>query len=312
MAAAVKEQLQKVAGVSPSMHWLEDCLSALRISNVETASAAALEQILHHDLRDVVRTFRNAAGGDNNDEALSTFDDDNNDSPQHDSVVAAAAVQLRRAVRESQTGESRKAVLPETFRLLVQVEEFLDVSSNADTRMGASSSSSSPAGAGGTQNYNSNKRCFKFCFADGYCGEGNSDFNENTAQQQQQQPLVAMEVSPIAAHLTVNTPAGLKVLLTGPMTIRHGMVGWHAGNAFVLGGCVETLVQVQQQALQLARNRAGHGVDPTVKALIWSNQHQLQDDEEGMCVCVCACALGVRYESLLWRTLSKWSCVRSF
>ena len=256
--AAIRELLMKIAGVCPSTHWLEDCLVALQLSNttvptdLEAASATVLEQILHHDLRDVVRTFCN--------------DDDSS------SASCEAAMQLRRAVEQSKTGETCKAILPASFRLLVQVEEFLDVSCNAETRLAVGPSSTVPTG-------NQDARCLKLCYADGYCSTGSSWYTENNNDTDTQLPLVAMEVTPIAA-MSANSFAGLKVLLTGPMTIRHGMAAWHAGNATVLGGRVHALVVTQQQALQLAKQRAGHGVDPTVKALIWNHQ-QPQDDEDG-------------------------------
>lgn len=243
--ATVKAQLLQVAGVSPSNRWLEDCILALQCSSLTETFEAVLDQILHHDLRDVVRTF-------DMDEA---------------EVTCPAAAQLRRAVVESQSEESRKVILPPSFRLLVQVEEFLSVSGNAETRLAVGPSSSAPTG-------NQHNRCLKVCYADGYCG-GISRYIESVGAH----PLVALEVSPIGA-MSANSLAGLKLLLTGPVTIRHGIAGWHAGNATVLGGCVESLVLVQHQALQLAKQRAGHGVDPTVKALIWNHQ-QPQDDEDG-------------------------------
>lgn len=253
MLAIIREQLEMITGVSPSTHWLEDCLSALQIQNtdVEVASAAVLEQILHHDLRDVVRTF---------DEVSSSS-----------SSCEAAAQSLRRAIEQSRMGETRRAVLPATFRLLVQVEELLDVSSNAEIRLAVGPSSTAPLG-------NQNARCLKVCYSDGFCTTGRSAYSEN--EEVQQKPLVAMELTPVP-KMSANSLAGVKVLLTGPITIRHGIAGWHAGNAAVLGGCVPELVQIQKQALQLAKQRAGHGVDPTVKALIWNHQQQDGYEDEG-------------------------------
>jgi hypothetical protein len=99
-----------------------------------------------------------------------------------------------------------------------------------------------------------------------------------------------MEVEPIPA-LSVNSKAGVKVVMRGPLQIRHGLLLWQpvyrppdnaGGNVnnnanaaavqqiTVLGGCVAELVQIQATALQQAKLVAGVGVDPTVRALIWN------------------------------------------
>jgi len=44
----------------------------------------------------------------------------------------------------------------------------------------------------------------------------------------------------------------------------------HEGNTLVLGGSVDSLVDIQRKALVDARKEAGVGVDPTVRALIWN------------------------------------------
>jgi hypothetical protein len=240
----VREQLLSTAGVCPSDHWLDDCwaqcVAGSGRSDEEAAAAAGavLEQILHHDLRDVVRAC----------------DDDNQQQP------ASASLQLQAAVRQSLASEEKKAVLPESFRLLVQVEELLDVSLNAEQRYAvgpASSSAPTPVG-------NQRKRCLKICYTDGYSTE----------------PLFAMETTPVT-DLSVQSLAGLKILLTGPVTIRHGVAAWHPGNCTVLGGHVPELVDIQRQALQLARKKAGHGIDPTIRALCPDRAEDDDDEERG-------------------------------
>ena len=231
MTSSIREKLQQIAGIQPSEHWLEDCLNELRLtSNDGDSPDAILQQILHHDLRDVVRFC-----DDNNSE--------NNNSP---------AQPLRRAVVDSQSNANKKAILPNNFRLLVQVEELLDVSVNADVRLSVGPAHPTAPTAVGNQNH----RCLKLVYSDGYPASTSLT-------------LIAMEVSPIPA-LSVQSHAGIKVLLTGPMEFRHGLAVWHAGNATVLGGQVAELVQVQRTALQQAQRLAGVGVDPTIKALIWN------------------------------------------
>jgi RecQ mediated genome instability protein len=274
--AAVKNRLQSTAGVSPSRQWLEECLSALQISSstdLEAAAASVLEQILSHDLRQVVRTTTATAtqGSDNDDDGSCTMQ-----------------LMLRRAIRQSQTGENRKAVLPESFRLLVQLEECLDVSSNAEARMAAVVSGS---GGGNGASFGSS-RCLKICYADGFYLDGKRQFGTQIHGNQADNSsipcsLIAMEVSPIP-DLSVQSPAGLKIILAGPITIRHGIAGWHSGNAIVLGGHAAEMVAIQRQALHAAQQRMGHGIDPTVKALIWntmgSDDSQVLDGEnDGAC-----------------------------
>jgi hypothetical protein len=110
----VREKLDRIAGVQPSQHWLQDCWAELGMTGANNCTAdAVLQQILHHDLRDVVRQFPPAENDAN-----------------HPSVL------LRRALQDSMSAQHNyKSELPPSFRLLVQVEELLDVSQNAETRL---------------------------------------------------------------------------------------------------------------------------------------------------------------------------------
>lgn len=172
--------------------------------------------------------------------------------------------------------------LPDDFRLLVQIEEVLDVSVNAEKRLAQGPSDSAAPSAVGNQNH----RCLKFCYSVGYYSNGSScnntavtDENDTTTPTTAAAAMVAMEITPIPS-ISANSLAGLKVLLAGPIVLRFGVAGWHAGNATVLGGACEHLVQIQKVAIRTAQQKAGHGVDPTVKALIWNNHQDVSPDED--------------------------------
>lgn len=214
--------LERKAGVRVSSEWLTACLAHLRETRQSETADNVLYQILHSDLRDVVQRDKD------------------------DGI-------LRRALSQEE------AKLSESFMLMVQVEELLDVSQNAEARLQvgpASATAPTPIG-------NQRLRTLKLYLSDGY--------NHTT------QDLVAMEVSPIP-NLSVNSRAGIKVVLRGPLSCRHGIIMCHPGNAQVMGGCVSSLIEIQRKALEQAKKLAGVGVDPTVKALIWN---PVGADEEG-------------------------------
>jgi hypothetical protein len=148
-----------------------------------------------------------------------------------------------------------KSTLPESFRLMTQLEEVVDVSRNAESRLSGN-------GAGNQQN-----RCLKLCLSDGYYDDGTVYPRENEASQNQ--AMIAMEVTPIP-NLSINSKAGLKILLHGPIDIRWGVLMLHEGNSLVMGGNVKELAETQAKALEEAKKQAGVGVDPTIRALIWN------------------------------------------
>jgi hypothetical protein len=219
---------------------MEDCRAALQVSGQGENADSYLHQILYHDLRDVVREL---------------------DQQENYGPLSEAAIALRQAQAQSlQATNQYKALLPSSFRLLVQLEEILDVSVNAQARYEngpASNASPTPVG-------NQQKRCLKMVYSDGY------DYNEI---------MVATETSPIPS-LSVQSRAGCKVILTGPIQLRHGMALWNSTTTLVLGGEVESLVQVQKAAIEQAKRVAGVGIDPTIKALIWNNQQPMGEDGE--------------------------------
>jgi RecQ-mediated genome instability protein 1 len=216
-------RLETIAGVRVSQDWLTACRAHLRETRLAETADSILHQVLHSDLRDVV----------------SRQDDDG---------------MLRRALQEE------FAELPESFRLMVQVEELLDVSLNAEARLSvgpASPTSPTPVG-------NQHMRCLKLYFSDGYLLLGGIH-------------LVGMEMAPIP-DLSVHSKAGLKLILKGPLTCRFGIIMCSPSNTNVLGGSVVSLMEMQQKTLEQAQRLAGVGVDPTVKALIWN---PIGAEEEG-------------------------------
>jgi hypothetical protein len=246
----VANRLEEKVGVNPSEQWLAACQSFLQETNQEATSDAVLHQILHCDLRDVVRPVSTQGGTTTE----AHFD---------------ASKRLKAAIEASQPNNNNntstmpaKQVLDKSFRLLVQVEELLDISMNAESRLAvgpASSNAPTPVG-------NQQKRCLKLCISDGY------EYLPTTT------PIIAMEVTPIP-NMSVQTKAGVKVVLQGPLEIRWGILMWHPGNATVLGGSVQELVEIQQRALEQAKQVAGVGVDPTIRALIGNTPQPLEDEE---------------------------------
>lgn len=248
----VAEQLEKVVGVNPSSDWLTGCSSFLKdneviFQNGNTIDALAsdiLGEIIHNDLRDVVR-YSERYGRDN---------------------MSQNAKQLRQSIKYSMDcANSYKASLPETFRLLVQIEEYTDMSSPLEKRLAMFSNGSQTSLPQHSESVDS--RCLKLSYSDGYsCPD-------------LMLSMVAMEVRPLNGLGTkYSLLAGLKVILHGSIVIRHGVAGWHPGNATVIGGNVERMIEIQSRALSLAKEKAGHGVDPTIKALIWNNPNHPQRD----------------------------------
>lgn len=246
----IREQLFQV-GLSPSRNWLEECISALAPnSHVDSVFL----QALYHDLRDVVREWDRPGASQ---------------PPSYYPILPPAPTEIRRVVTESmQSHYQYKGSVPATFRLLVQIEEHMDVCLSAQQRLEQ---------GGPTDTNQQRQRCFKFLFSDGYPP---MDHHGNPSLELL--PFVGMEVSPIHS-LPVNANAGIKVLLHGPIEFRHGIAMCHPGNTTVMGGHVDAWVDVQRGALEKAKRAAGVGIDPTIKALIWNNQIEHESEEaQGM------------------------------
>jgi hypothetical protein len=247
-SSSIYRQLEeKLGGIRPSAHWQSACEAFLRQEQAQGRAIeadAVMQQILHADLRDVIRPV-------------------GNNIPANQSPYA----RLRRAMQQSQpppnnnsAASSSKQTLDASFKILVQVEEVLDVSKNAEARLElgpASQNAPTPVG-------NQRNRLLKLCCTDGF-DDG--------------RPIIVMEESPIP-NLSVNTLAGCKILLFGPITVRWGVLICHEGNAAVLGGYVDALVEMQQHALQQAKQVAGVGIDPTIRALIGTTPPDLEEEEQ--------------------------------
>jgi hypothetical protein len=239
-STTIRSQLEQTAGVAPSEDWLTACQAHLRLTNEETVDAV-LHQVFHADLRDVVRPSET----------------NNNSATQNSS---SSHMLLRNFLQQSMRGETRKATIPASFRLLVQVEELLDVSLNAEARYNlgpASATAPTPVG-------NQRSRLLKLYLSDGHLPPIH---------------LIGMEAAPVP-NLSVQSLAGIKVLLRGPLEIRHGLLQLHPSNAIVLGGSVAELIPIQRKALEQAQRLAGIGVDPTVKALCWNADEAANPEED--------------------------------
>ena len=254
-----------------------------------------LYQILHSDLRDVIR------GG------CSTTSSSGSGIPPlilpvevrqlQDGISKSSSSSRRRQQRSSSSSSSNNnsidnikplvVVLPQNFRLLCQIEEVVDMSQPSERRLLGSSSASSQQQQqqqprGGRPYYNNNNnnnnqplggggRCLKICLVHGY------KINDMTMDDDPHPLLdvvIGMEsASPIPglAPGLGGTKAGTKVLLKGPIEIRDRMLLLHSGNCIVLGGCIPWYTWRQRSALINAKNMAGVGVDPTVRALIGTN-----------------------------------------
>ena len=105
--AAIRSQLQSSAGVSAADEWLDACLSFLhpQASGAVTADQV-LFQLLHSDLRDVVR------------------------SQSEENVDLQASRLLEQALQRSTCNDSKKERLALPQPLLCQVEELLELPSH--------------------------------------------------------------------------------------------------------------------------------------------------------------------------------------
>ena len=256
----LREQLEQTLGLLISNDWYDDCYAALQQQQQQHEPQRSVtmdlifEQLLYHDLRNVVR-------GSNH------LHDEQRLSTPAQLLRNAIADSLPHPSNETTTGGgSNKITLPSNFRCSLQIEEICDVSKNSESRL------TTP-----TATVSSISSCHKMCLIDGYF-PGSA--------------LVAMEVASITAAgpdtsytaTTVAAPKllpGTKLMIFGPVVVRHGIMGLHSGNCIVLGGFVERLIQIQNQALEKAKQLSGHGIDPTIRALIWNNKHNENDDNDG-------------------------------
>jgi len=231
-------RLRDTAGVLPRFEWIQS-LQQQDVTRNNNADEV-LYSILHCDLREVT-------GGDK--------------TTNQNALLLQNSIEesLRSLSRDAEEMHSTKSLLPTTFCHMVQVEELLDVSVNAQERL--------ELGPADENSNHNKKRCLKMSFSDGYCSS-----------------MVAMETCPIP-NISVNSLPGIKLLIQGSVHVRYGILLLNDGNTIVLGGSVPSLIPVRQKAMDAARKQAGIGIDPTIKALIWNtaNQQQpsMEQEEEG-------------------------------
>jgi len=291
----LRHQLESEAGVSPSTTWLSRCLRHIREANCgpDNRSGASIEkveadgiwdQIRHSDLRNVIREPAASVSSD----AV----EGNN---------ATAAVQLRQAIAQSKissnnannnSGNSQrsKACLPQSFQLMIQLEEVVDVTMNSEQQLAAmggynlatSNNQSNNSNNNGNHNFGHGNRsdkwrCLKMVFSDGYYSNGRASPPANNYNDQENHVILyAMETSPITNLSTASVP-GTKILIHGPIQIRLGLLQLSDENTFVIGGQVPSWRDIWTKAREKAQREKGLGVDPTIKALIWN---PLMGDEE--------------------------------
>jgi hypothetical protein len=264
----MEDRLASVGIHCISPDWLSACKEYLQQHNQQPTSSSSedeiLEQIINTDLRNVVRRFDAALVGTSIQYSL-------------------PSITLRNAMKISSNPNQGicKATLPQTFKLVVQIEELLDVSLNAEGRLAlgpASSSSPTPIG-------NQKKRCLKILISDGYFPNGDcrrlvEEGNGNSSGSGSDQcHIVAMETVPIPS-LSVHSKPGIKIVLCGPIEIRFGILMLNPGNTTVLGGCIPELIPIQKKAMNMAAKLAGIGIDPTFRALVWNPDSGMEEDED--------------------------------
>jgi hypothetical protein len=255
-------RLKESVGLVPCLEWIE-ALKEHHYAVPCNSADEVLRVALHCDLKEVVGDLsvnNNAGSSNNNAVMLRNAIEESMLLPNTSSTYLA----VEEEEEEVSTSANRrsvsnaKATLPSTFRHMIQVEEILDVSVNAQERL--------ELGPADECSNNNRRRCLKF-----FCSDGLSP------------SITAMETSPIP-DISVNSLPGIKVLIRGSLQVRYGVLLLNEGNALVLGGCIPSLIPIRQKAIEAARKQAGIGIDPTIKALIWNNNQQqlLQElDEEG-------------------------------
>lgn len=254
----MEQRLANVGIHCISPDWLSACNEYLREQNQPINEDEILQQIMNTDLRNVVRRFDALAGSTGG------------------SVLNSLPSIILRNTMKLSTESSHKAALPQSFKLIVQIEELLDVSQNAEERLAlgpASSSSPTPIG-------NQSKRLLKMLISDGYFQNGDCRrlLNEGSSSNSSNH-IVAMETEPIP-NLSVHSKPGIKIALAGNIEIRFGIMMLHPGNTTVLGGCIPELIPIQKKAMSLAAKLAGIGIDPTFRALVWNPDSGMEEDED--------------------------------
>jgi hypothetical protein len=289
----LRQYFENQAGIRLSSCWLEQCLLHIcsgsnRIDDVEEE---IWNQILHADLRDVVR------------EPPCHSSEGNNDDNSAGAAEKTAAGQLRHAIHQSSINstatsngkfQSSKVSLPSNFRLLVQIEEIVDVTMSGEQLLAAmgdnsvtetntyNNSRQQQQRNNGNTSHNLKYRCLKMVVSDGCHSNGGSLAETNLladdGKENHDQIMFARETSPIL-NLSLSSPPGVKLVLQGPLDVRCGILELNDGNCLVAGGEIDSWKLIRSKAKEKAQRERGLGVDPTIKALIWN---PIMGDEDGM------------------------------
>jgi hypothetical protein len=260
--------------ITPSPAWLTACQSHLRGNATDES---IWNQILHSDLRDVVDGFA----------------EQGNHSSNHG---AATASRLRACIAQS-TQDGKSSV---ELTHMVQIEEVVDVSLNSEGMLGSVDPPQNNGGSTANTNNNSSRvnannqrgqnnnnrsksRMLKLVVSDGYNPTNNSSSN-GTSNTNNNSTMLAMETSSIPS-LSPQTPPGTKLLLFSTLIIRHGILQLNCKNCLVLGGRISSWEVLANEKREKLKRMKGMGVDATVRALVWSNDENL-DGEIECCCCV--------------------------
>ena len=175
--------------------------------------------------------------------------------------------------------------LPPGYKLFLQLDESVDVSSNACVR--AAHGSTSNASFANPSHYRN--RVLKFCFCDGVTrigGEGSSGGEE---QYTTAVPVVGVELRPVP-DLSTSSLGGVKLIIQNPrkvggeegntegIIIRAGVLMLKPNNVVILGGFEASLVKMQAKAVEVARKKYVEG-DNTLRALCWNVVKEREGDE---------------------------------
>jgi hypothetical protein len=259
---------------------------------------AVFAQILHHDVRSVVDRTRPSR-------AAQKLRDEINRSLAASPSAAAQGRGGRHVGASAEAGrpfgmEAEDDERTSTCRLLVQLEEVVDVALSNEARMQRDmhhDPASNTNSSGLSSSSSSGSRFLKLQLVDGYQHALQPRHNPTNSQARSltSSAIVAMEMSPIP-NLTDQTMAGTKLLLTlgggeevpttnnsstglpsaasSPPTLRisHGALLLTPHNCLVVGGHVPELAAEQARQRKAVQDQSGASIaDPTIRALVSHN-----------------------------------------
>jgi RecQ mediated genome instability protein len=302
--------LEATGGVVPSLSWLQQASDAVMLPEVQNyrggdGNDAVFAQVLHHDLRCVVdRTCPSHAALTLRNEisrSLAANPTVQGRGGQHVAVSAAEAARLGANSREDRTSPCR---------LLVQLEEVVNVALSNEARMQRDVRNDPVTKSNSHSSSSSGSRCLKLQLVDGYqhpLQPRHNPASNTQATSLTSSAIVAMEMSPIP-NLTDQTMAGTKLLLTiggeearttngsasSALRISHGVLLLTPQNCVVVGGHVPELAAEQARQRKALHDQSGASItDPTIRALV-SHKYMTDganadnDDDEGAFCVACA------------------------